>query len=142
VLDDAQQFRVAHYGNYNREAHEGGLAIDRFNATGTAVRLQQEGIPVVLFGQGFVSLSAPSKELERLVMSNGFHHGGHPLLRRHAQVVAVEQDAVENIKPVKSKKTGRIDGIAALVNALGIAEKGDTSLSVYSADRGIIVLGV
>ena len=76
VLADAMQFRIAHYGNTKREAHEGGLAIDRFNATGTAVRLEQEGIPVVLYGQGFVSLSAPSKELERLVMSNGFHHGG------------------------------------------------------------------
>jgi phage terminase large subunit-like protein len=125
VLDDAEQFRIAHYGNQERESHQGGLAIDRFNATGTAVRLQQEGIPVVLFGQGFVSLSAPAKELERLVMCNGFHHGGHPLLRRHAQSVAVEQDAVENIKPTKAKSNGRIDGIAALVNALGIAEKGE-----------------
>ena len=124
VLKDAEIFRVAHYGNRERKEHEGGLAIDRFNATGTAVRLQNEGIPVVLFGQGFVSLSAPSKELERLVMSNGFHHGGHPLLRRHAQAVAVETDAAENIKPTKAKSNGRIDGIAALVDALGIAEKG------------------
>lgn len=125
ILKDAEQFRLFHYGNTKREAHEGGLAIDRFNATGTAVRLQQEGIPVVLFGQGFLSLSAPSKELERLVMCNGFHHGGHPLLRRHAQAVAVEMDAVENIKPTKAKSNGRIDGIAALVNAIGIAEKGE-----------------
>lgn len=125
VKRDAQRFRIAHYGNQKREAHEGGLAIDRFNATGTAVRLEQEGIPVVLYGQGFISLSAPAKELERLVMCNGFHHGGHPLLRRHAQAVAVEVDAVENIKPTKAKSNGRIDGIAALVNALGIAEKGE-----------------
>lgn len=124
VLADATRFRVAHYGNANREAHEGGLAIDRFNATGTAVRLQQEGIPVVLFGQGMVSLSAPSKELERLVISNGFHHGGHPMFRRHAQAVAVEVDAAENIKPTKAKSNGRIDLVAALVDALGIAEKG------------------
>ncbi len=125
ILDDAEMFRIAHYGNQEREAHEGGLAIDRFNATGTAVRLQQEGIPVVMFGQGFLSLSAPAKELERLVMCNGFHQGGHPLLRRHAQSVAVEVDAVENIKPTKAKSNGRIDGIAALVNALGIAGKGE-----------------
>lgn len=136
VADDVEQFRIAHYGNSERQAHEGGLAIDRFNATGTAVRLQQEGIPVVLYGQGFLSLSAPSKELERLVMSNGFHHGGHPLLRRHAQSVAVEQDAVENIKPTKAKSNGRIDGIAALVNALGIAEKGEapTGASGWNTD--------
>jgi phage terminase large subunit-like protein len=131
VLKDAEKYRIAYYGATKREAHEGGLAIDRFNATGTAVRLEQEGIPVVLFGQGFVSLSAPSKELERLVMSNGFHHGGHPLLRRHAQAVAVETDAVENIKPTKAKSNGRIDGIAGFVNALGIAEKGEKPAPKY-----------
>lgn len=130
VLDDAEKFRIAYYGQAEREAHEGGLAIDRFNATGTAVRLEQEGIPVVLYGQGFVSLSAPSKELERLVMCNGFHHGGHPLLRRHAQAVAVETDAAENIKPTKAKSNGRIDGIAGFVNALGIAEKGEKAAPV------------
>lgn len=121
VMADATRFRVAHYGQAKREAHEGGLAIDRFNATGTAVRLEQEGVPVVLFGQGFISLSAPSKELERLVMANGFHHGRHPLFRRHAQAVAVVTDDAENIKPTKAKSNGRIDLVAALVNAIGIA---------------------
>jgi HK97 family phage portal protein len=47
---------------------EGGIAIDRWNATETAVKLQQEGLPVVLFGQGYASMSAPAKELERLVL--------------------------------------------------------------------------
>lgn len=121
ILNDAQKFRIAYYGQAKRELHEGGLAIDRFNATGTAVRLEAEGIPVVLYGQGFVSLSAPSKELERLVMANGFHHGGHPLFRRHAQAVAVVTDDAENIKPTKAKSSGRIDLIAGFVNALGIA---------------------
>jgi phage terminase large subunit-like protein len=127
ILEDAEKFHVAYTGAAKREPHEGGLAIDRFNATGTAVRLIDKGIAVVLFGQGIVSLSAPSKELERLVMANGFHHGGQPLLRRHAQAVAVVTDDAENIKPTKAKSNGRIDGIAALVNSLGIAEKGDKS---------------
>lgn len=140
VKRDAEKFKVAYQGVAKREAHEGGLAIDRFNATGTAVRLEQEGIPVVMFGQGFVSLSAPSKELERLVMCNGFHHGAHPVLRRHAQAVAIEQDAAENIKPTKAKSNGRIDGVAALVNALGIAAKGEgPGPSVYE-NRGALVL--
>lgn len=124
VCRDAERFKVAHTGNPKREAHEGGLAIDRFNATGTAVRLGDEGIPVVLFGQGMVSLSAPAKDLERLVMCNGFHHGDHPLMRRHAQAVAVVTDDAENIKPTKAKSSGRIDFIAGFVNALGIAAKG------------------
>lgn len=140
ILDDATKFRIAYYGAHKREQHEGGLAIDRFNATGTAVRLEQEGIPVVLFGQGFVSLSAPSKELERLVMANGFHHGGHPLLRRHAQAVAVVTDDAENIKPTKAKSNGRIDLIAALVNALGIANAAPAEQKSVYETRGALVL--
>lgn len=140
VLRDATKFRVAYYGQAKRESHEGGLAIDRFNATGTAVRLEAEGIPVVLFGQGFVSLSAPSKELERLVMANGFHHGGHPLFRRHAQAVAVVTDDAENIKPTKAKSSGRIDCIAATVNAIGIAIAApEEQKSIYET-RGALVL--
>lgn len=140
IFRDAERYRIAFVGDHLREAGEGGLAIDRWNATETAVKLEQEGLPVVLFGQGYGSMSAPSKELERLVMCNGFHHGGHPLLRRHAQVVAVTTDPAGNIKPDKSKVTERIDGIVSLVMALGISakDKGDTT-SVYKT-RGALVM--
>lgn len=123
IFDDAERFQIAHVGNSNRETGEGGLAIDRWNATETAVKLEQEGVPVVMFGQGFASMSAPSKELERLVLCNGFHHGGHPVLRRHAQVVAVQSDPADNLKPAKDKSTERIDGVVAEIMALGIAMK-------------------
>lgn len=124
ILKDGEAFRIARLGDRDLKPGEGGLAIDRWNATETAVKLQQEGLPVVLFGQGFASMSGPAKELERLVMANGFHHGGHPVLHRHAQVVAVEEDAAENIKPSKAKSTERIDGIVATCMALGIAARG------------------
>jgi phage terminase large subunit-like protein len=78
---------------------------------------------VVLFGQGFASMGSPSKQLESLVLTNGFHHGGHPVLRRHAQVVAVEESPAGDFKPAKNRSTERIDGIVALIMALGIAAK-------------------
>lgn len=121
AIRDAKRFKVANVGKLNRKPHEAGIAIDRWNATETAVKLEQEGLPVALFGQGFASMSAPSKELERLVLSNGFHHGGHPILRRHAQVVPVVTDPADNIKPVKDKARERIDGIVATIMALGLA---------------------
>jgi phage terminase large subunit-like protein len=123
IYRDAENFRIGSSGYQKLEPGQGGLAIDRWNATETAVKLQQEGLPVVLFGQGFASMSAPSKELERLVLGNGFHHGQHPLLRKHAQAVAVETDAAGNIKPAKHKSAMRIDGIVALIMALGIAAR-------------------
>lgn len=139
VAQDAEKFKVAFYGQ-KREADEGGLAIDRFDGTETLVRLHEEGLPVVKYGQGFVSMSGPCKEAERLVLSNGFHHGGHPLLRRHAQAVAVRTDPAGNLKPDKERATQRIDGIVAWLMALGIAAK-DTGVktSVY-AERGLLVL--
>ena len=138
IYQDAERYRVAFSGAWNREAGEGGLAIDRWNATETAVKLDQEGIPVVLFGQGFASMSAPSKELERLVMANAFDHGGHPVLRKHAQAVAIQTDPAGNIKPAKNRSSMRIDGIVALIMANGIAVRPDTTSSVYS-ERGLLV---
>lgn len=133
IFADAEMFRVAHAGSQKLEDGQGGLAIDRWNATQLAVELQQEALPVVLMGQGFASLAAPSAELERLVLSNGFHHGGHPVLRQHARVVAVEEDAAGNIKPAKNKSTQRIDGIASLANALGIAARDKGEIRIDTA---------
>lgn len=137
VYSDAEKFKIAFRGE-KRKPDEGGLAIDRFDASETYVTLNGEGIPVVLHGQGFLSMSAPAKALEADVINNGFHHGDHPLLRRHAQAAVVETDAAENIKPSKDKATLRIDGVVALTMARGLAAK-DTGpkLSVYEK-RGII----
>jgi phage terminase large subunit-like protein len=122
IVRDAETFKIAHMGE-PASAEEGGIAIDRFDATETLVKLLGEGLPVVKFGQGFVSMSGPAKELERLVLANGFHHGGHPVLARHARAVAIQTDPAGNIKPAKDKSSQRIDGIVALCMALGIAAK-------------------
>ncbi|MES2340179.1 MAG: terminase TerL endonuclease subunit, partial [Pseudomonadota bacterium] len=90
-------------------------------ATETAVKLQQEGLPIVLFGQGYASMSPPSKELERLVLCNGFHHGGNPVLRWNAANLAADTDPSGNVKPNKAKSADRIDGCVALIMALGRA---------------------
>ena len=57
------------------------IAIDRWNATQLAVQLQSDGFEVVLFGQGFKDMSAPTKELEKLVVSGKLRHGDNPALR-------------------------------------------------------------
>lgn len=98
-----------------------GLAIDRWNATGTAIRLAEDGCKVVMFGQGFASLSAPSKEWERLVMAGLLDHGGHPVLRWMAGHVAIKTDDAGNIKPTKQRSAERIDGVVAGIMGLGLA---------------------
>lgn len=105
------------------------IAYDPWNATETVQLLEQDGFNMVPIRQGYASLSAPSKELERLVLGSTaeqllFRHGGHPVLRWMADCVEAMQDPAGNIKPAKPdrrKSAKRIDGIAAFVNALARA---------------------
>jgi phage terminase large subunit-like protein len=97
------------------------MAVDRWNATQLAVELGEDGMPVVLFGQGFASMAAPSKELERLVLSHGFDHGNHPVLTWMASNAAIASDAAGNIKPAKDRSTEKIDGIVAQIMGIGLS---------------------
>ncbi|MDE2105798.1 MAG: terminase large subunit, partial [Patescibacteria group bacterium] len=109
------------------------LAVDRWNATQITTQLMGDGIEMVPYGQGFASMSAPTKELEKLVLGGRIAHGGHPVLRWMAGNVSVEQDAAGNLKPSKKKSTERIDGIVATVMALGRAMLRPESGSVYES---------
>lgn len=115
-----------------------GLAVDRWNATGTIVRLNEEGCPTVPFGQGYASMSAPSKEFERLVFSSLLDHGGQPALTWMAGNVAIATDDAGNIKPTKAKSSEKIDGIVAAIMGVGLAVngEGEPGLDNYLASLG------
>ncbi len=96
------------------------VAIDRWNAHQITNQLQGEGINVLGFGQGYGSMSSPTAALEAAVVGGKLLHGGHPVLAWQASNVAVQSDHQGNKKPSKAKSTERIDGIVALIMALGI----------------------
>jgi len=97
------------------------IAYDPWGAQQLATDLQGDGLKLTQMRQGFASLSAPSKELEKLLLGGQMRHGGHPVLRWCAANVMVETDAAGNIKPSKAKSGDKIDGIVALVMALGLS---------------------
>jgi phage terminase large subunit-like protein len=109
ILADAALFQV-------RE-----IAYDPRNVTHIVLRLRDEGAAMVEFRQGFRSMAAPTRELEKLIVSRKLAHGGNSVTRWMAANVAVAQDPVGNLKPAKDKSTERIDGIVALIMALGRA---------------------
>jgi phage terminase large subunit-like protein len=115
VLEEASRYAV-------RE-----LAYDRWAATWIISQLQQRwpegggGPQVVPFGQGFASMSAPTKEFEKLVLAGRLLHGGNPVLRWMLGNVALEADAAGNLKVHKGRSSDRIDGIVAALMALGRA---------------------
>lgn len=96
---------------------------DPWNARQICINLhEQDGVPMVEVRQGYASLNEPSKKLEALMTSGQLRHGGHAVLRWHASNVSVMTDPAGNIKPVKpdrNKGPARIDGIVALVEAIG-----------------------
>ena len=98
-----------------------GIAIDRWNSTQLSTQLQGDGLQIVGFGQGYGSMSSPSKQLEGLIVAGKILHGGHEVLTWQAGNVAIQRDgAADNIKPSKARSTERIDGIVSLVMAIGI----------------------
>ena len=109
ILEDAQRFNLKE------------LAVDRWNSSQLVSELAQEGIQIFPFGQGFASMSGPIKELERLIVGRQISHGGNAVLRWMASNVSVRQDPAGNLKPDKSKSTEKIDGVVALVMAVGRA---------------------
>jgi phage terminase large subunit-like protein len=113
------------------------IAIDRWNSTQLQTQLDGDGFTVVPFGQGFASMTAPTKELERLVLERKLRHGGNPVLRWMASNVAVRQDPAGNLKIDKAKSTERVDGMVALAMAVGRAMVRQDGRSVYD-ERGIL----
>lgn len=100
------------------------------------------GLEMIECRQGVATLSAPSKELERLVLGHAIDHRNDPVLRWMLQNCSIRIDENGNIKPVKTVGGVRklIDGIIGLVEAIHVATlHGGDSHSVYDS-RGLLAL--
>ena len=97
------------------------IGFDRYGARDTIADLMEAGIEVVEIGQGPVSMNAPCRRMEELVLSKHLVHTGHPVLRWNADCTTTKPDAGGNIKLVKpNRQSGskRIDGMVASVMAI------------------------
>lgn len=118
----------------------GDIAFDRWGAFQVSQALQGMGFEMLGFGQGFVSMSPPTKELMRLVLSGNLRHGGHPVLRWMADNLVVSSDPAGNVKPNKKKSREKIDGIVAGIMALDRAIRHEAKpLSIYES-RGLLAV--
>lgn len=139
VAECGEAFRLRH--SDPKDDTQFDIAIDRWNATQVAVNLGNVGFKVALFGQGFASMGAPSKELERLFASGQLEHGNHPVLKWMFGNAAFKKDPAGNKKPDKAAAADKIDGVTGGVMSLGIYMRANPKAfeSIYGK-RGALVV--
>ena len=121
------------------------VAFDRWGSQAIQNDLIEEDVVMVQFGQGYGSMSSPTKDLERLIISNMIRHAGNPVLRWMADNLEVSTDPAGNIKPKKpdhKMSHKKIDGMVALIMALSramVRASAPPPESVYEA-RGALTL--
>jgi phage terminase large subunit-like protein len=135
---------VAHTGKLAERFRIREIAYDRYGAEKIRRDLEElgaeHGFTVFPFGQGFVSMSPPSKDFLQFVMEGRIRHGHHPVLDWNIANTIVDMDAAGNIKPNKRKSTEKIDGTVALVMGLARATIGSADAESVYDERGILFL--
>ncbi|MBO0815328.1 MAG: terminase large subunit [Actinobacteria bacterium] len=94
------------------------VAFDRWGATQLSSELVEEGFPLIQTGQGFATMSGPTKEFLRLVAAGCYRHGGNPLARWQAGNLVTRTDPAGNLKPDKARSPDKIDSMVAGIMAL------------------------
>ena len=120
-----------------------GVAFDRWRMADLQVILENEGIdlPLTPFGQGYASMSPAVDAFESALLAGNLRHGNSPILTWCASNLVYAQDPAGNRKPDKKRSRERIDGMTALVMAVGLharAEKPEAPPAWL--DRGLVVL--
>ncbi|MDE1901312.1 MAG: terminase large subunit [Alphaproteobacteria bacterium] len=114
------------------------VAYDRTFAGELVRNLQDEGVNMVEFGQGFISMGPAAAEFMRLLIARALKHGGNPVATWCASNVSVRRDPAGNEKPDKEKSTERIDAIVAAIMAVGRLQTAEGG-SVYE-ERGLLMV--
>jgi len=106
--------------NANKEVFIYKIGYDSYNATQWAIDATTEGLPLEPFSQALWSFNRPTKELERLIKSGKVVIDNNEITRWCFSNVTLKSDHNENVKPVKGSDMQKIDGVIAMIEALGI----------------------
>lgn len=96
------------------------IAYDKWNAVQWAIKCTELGMPLEPFSQALWSFNQPSKEFERLALSGKVVIDNNEITRWCFSNVTLKFDHNENMKPVKTHKMLKIDGVIAIIESLGV----------------------
>jgi len=117
-----------------------GIAYDRWRIEDLQVLLDNEGIelPLVGFGQGFASMSPAVDAFEAELLAGNLRHGDHPILTWNASNLVYRFDPAGNRKPDKARSRERVDGLVALIMAMGLYSR-EPAVVEYDFDRPLVL---
>lgn len=100
------------------------IAADRlFQGAQICQDLMRDGFDVTAFGQGYVSMAAPTRRVLELISAGKIRHGNNPVMKWMASNAASEEEGSGHdvvMKFSKKKSTEKIDGIISMTMALGM----------------------
>ncbi len=100
-----------------------GIGFDRYNCMSTAQKLENNGHETTEIKQHSSVLHSPTKLLEELVLTEQFGYESNRLLEINFANARCLYDTNLNRYVNKKKSTGKIDMVAALINALYLQEQ-------------------
>lgn len=117
-----------------------GVAYDRWRIEDLTKALDDDGIalPLVGWGQGFKDMGPAVDTFEAAVLDRRIRHGGHPVLRWNVSNAVTVADPAGARKVAKDKATGRVDGLVALVMAMGLHAR-EPAPQKYDFSRPLVV---
>jgi phage terminase large subunit-like protein len=128
------RYVTAHIKELADEYDIKAIAFDRYGARDTARELQDAGLDVIDFGQGYQSMSPACRRFEKLVYDRAAVHEGSPLVRWSVDCTQITQapgDLIKPVKPERMKNSKRIDPVIAIAMATGIAIIGQPIKSIW-----------
>ena len=96
------------------------IAYDAWNATQWSVQCKEEGLPIQEFSQSIGNFNRATKEIERLLLSAVAYIDRNNITRFCFDNVELRVDMNGNAKPDKSVSQKKIDGVIAMIEALGV----------------------
>lgn len=115
----------------NKDIFINKIAYDAYNATQWAISATEAGLPLEPFSQGLWHFNQCTKEFERLIKQGKIIIDDNPITRWCFSNVMLKVDHAENVKPTKATNQQKIDGVIAMLEALGTyLEEGNKDLSI------------
>jgi phage terminase large subunit-like protein len=113
------------------------IAYDDWNSGEIVAKLAEDELPLRNFIQGPRSYHPAVKQFERLYLRGKLKHSGDPVLTWHASNLIMRYDDNLNMAPDKKRSAEKIDGMVALLMAIGVSMSADDMVSVYE-ERGLL----